>query len=125
MVSVYMYSVYKDLGSKPGPLREHMERITMIQMERDSELWGKIVAKKMPSFPMTWSTFMTWRHVFDEFTMADPLLCLLFVVKHDNNERKCLVLSSGTITPYPSREDAYRNIFDIQEPNIIFRDLKV
>ena len=102
--------MYKDLGPASGmPMR----RMTMMQKERDAVLRMKLTAKNVPPFPMEWSTFMTWRPTLEELTNGDLSGCLLFSIRIEEKERKCLVLNDGNITAYASSDAAHRAIYSI------------
>lgn len=113
MMLVFMYTMYKDLGPNQSASGERWKRATKIQTERDASLRDKLGSKRVPAFPMLAPAFFSWLPTLEEMTIGDPLLCLLFVVKYQNEERRCLVLSNGDTASYESSDDAYRAIYDI------------
>jgi hypothetical protein len=126
MVSVFMYTMYKDLGPNQGASREHIQRMTMIQKERDAALRKKLGEKNVPAFPMPLSTFMIWTPTLEELTVGNSQLCMIFVLKNESKEKdQCVVLSDGQVSPlYASEDDAYRAIYDIGGAKITVRSVR-
>lgn len=108
-----MYSMYKDLGTSPSASGKLMRQMTIMQKERDAVLRMKLTAKNVPQFPMSWSTFMVWRPVLEELTLGNLSTCLLFSIRIDQDEQKCLVLNNGNFTVYASSDAAHRAIYNI------------
>lgn len=126
MVYVYMYTAYKDMAKVEEPTSDQLMRLRQLQAQRDSVLRLKLMEANVPAFPMDWKTFMAWRATWEKLTRDEPQLEMMFVVKQNETEKKCLVMSAGTFTTYTSREAAYKARFDIQEKtNVVVHDVKV
>ena len=125
MTYVYMYTMYKDLGPNQSASHEQIQRMTIIQKERDAALRKKLCDKRVPAFPMPASVFTSWQSTMEELTVGDSQLCIIFVAKYEDKE-PCVVLYNGKASPlYASEDDAYRAIYDIGDAKIKVHSVRV
>ena len=113
MLSVYMYSVFRDIPCVKPTDRELLRRMIELQTCRDGIVRNKLNGMNVPSFPMNENDFIIHQSALKSVTEDDELLCLIFDIKQNNVSQYCLVISNGTITGYPSRAAAYRSIYNI------------
>lgn len=112
-MAVYMYSIYKDLDVKNGDLQD----LQAVQTMRDQLLYRAMHLRgKVPHFPLDMATFEKHRHVLEEISKKNKMLCLLFVY-----DGKCHVLNSGTYTEYDSVAQAQQAVFDVKEDANVMR----
>jgi len=116
MISVSMFCVYKDMSPFRNPTTQDIKNKKEIFHQRSKKIASRLEYKHVPKFPLDWKTFVSVRNVLTEISKEEPMLCMVFQI----NQGNCIVISDGDMsTVYNSREEAYHDIFEINNNNAI------
>jgi hypothetical protein len=115
VVSVYMYTLYKDIYPGDSFSSDEMQNMQKEQKKRDQILFAKMQKNNIPLFPMEYKTFIKYKSNLENLSKDDQRLNILFVI----NQKKYLIMNSGNIKIYESKDESFRSIYDITLNNTI------